>query len=502
MRSLLLLICITVILPAVRAQKVEPDIVILNANIHTIDDKTPKAEALAVTANRITAVGSTETIRRQIAKNTLVIDAERRLILPGFNDAHVHFTGIGNQFSGMDLRFVRNADEVVEKLKFYARFLPKGRWILGGQWKLENWSTNALPTKELIDPYTPDNPVFLYNKDADLVLVNSAALRISKIDRDSMRNFQGISRNSNGEPTGILSGSAIALVNRSVPKYQTSNWQEVLQTATNYAAAMGVTSVQDMHSDYLGEQLAKLLAEGKLKTRVYDCTPLPEWKKLKDAGIKRASGSGLIRNGCLKSLIDSGEGTAAQLYEEISEADKAGLQVMIHAIGSTPIENILGIFERVTAENGLKDRRFRVEHAYRTDESDIKRFAAAGIIPSLQPHLFRGGDPYRSLLESGASVAFGSDASITDFNPVFGIADAVTAASERERLTIEEAVRLYTLGSAYAEFQEREKGSLEVGKLADLIMLSDDIFDASADKIRETRVLLTIVDGKIVYQEK
>lgn len=496
------MICIFAVWIPIQAQKSGPDLLIINAKINTLDSANPKAEALAILGNKFVAVGSNEEIQAMAGAETKIINAKNHLVLPGFNDAHVHFTGIGNQFSGIDLRFTKNSDEVVEKLRFYGRFLPKGRWILGGQWNNENWSRSELPTKELIDPVTPDNPVFLYNEGADLVLVNSAALKIANIGSKTYRNFGGIARDSKGEPTGILSGSAIELVKRSVPRFQTSNWYEVLQTATNYAAALGVTSVQDMHSDYLTELLSKLLADGNLKTRVYDCSPLSEWKNLTDAGIKRASGIGMIRNGCLKSLIDYGEGTSEQLYDEISGADKADLQVMIHAIGNEPINNILNIFERVDKENGVKDRRFRVEHAYRFDASDLARFADSKIIPSLQPHLFRGGDPYRSLLNTGARIAFGSDASITDFNPMYGIADAVTAANENERLTVEQAVQLYTIGSAYAEFQEDEKGSITIGKLADLVILSDDIFSIDAYKIRDTRVLLTMVDGKIVYQEK
>ncbi len=502
MRHLQLLFCIFAVWLPIKAQNSKPDLIIINARIHTVDQANPKAEALAILGNKFVAVGSNDGIRVLAGAETKVIDASGKLVLPGFNDAHVHFTAIGNQFSGIDLRFAKSSYEVVKKLAFYARFLPKGRWVLGGQWNDKTWLPSSLPAKEMIDPVTPVNPVFLYDRDAKMALANSAALKIAGVSKDTFRDLTGISRYSTGEPTGILTGNAIALVRGFVPRFQTSNWYEVLETSTNYAAAMGVTSVQDMHSDYLTELLSKLLADGKLKTRVYDCTPLSDWKKLEDAGIKRANGSGMIRRGCLKSQIDSGEGTTQQLHDEISRADKAGLQVMIHAIGNEPINNVLNVFEQVEKENGSKDRRFRVEHAFRFGISDLNRFADLKIIPSLQPHLFNGRDPYRSILNSKAQVAFGSDASITNFNPMFGIADAVNSASENERLTVEEAVQIYTIGSAYAEFQDDQKGSITVGKLADLVLLSEDIFAIDPYKIVETRVLLTMVDGKIVYQEK
>ncbi|HSK73629.1 MAG TPA: amidohydrolase family protein, partial [Pyrinomonadaceae bacterium] len=215
-------------------------------------------------------------------------------------------------------------------------------------------------------------------------------------------------------------------------------------------------------------------------------------------GVRLTTGDALLRGGCLKHFSDDDYDPA--LYEKILAADKANLQVMIHAIGNRANDVVLTIFERVAKINGAKDRRFRIEHAHNVRAEDLKRFGNSKIIASMQPHLFFGGEPYRDLLNSGAVLAFGSDASITDFNPLYGIHAAVNYGEQA--ISVEEAVRAYTVGSAYAEFQENVKGSISIGKLADMIILSDDIFSVNPSRITETKVLTTIMDGKIVYQFK
>jgi len=485
------------------AQTNTPQLIVINADIHTVDSKKPKAEAVAIKGNKIIAVGKTSDIKKLIGTDTKVIDAEGRLVLPGFNDSHVHFNGIGNQFSSIDLRKARSPKEVVRKLRHYTRFLPKGRWILGGQWNHKDWSPNDLPTKELIDSVTPDNPVFIYNYNAKMALVNSLALKLAGIDKNKKEIAGGeIVRYSNGEPTGLLKNKAIIFARIVAPKYHTNNELEVIETATNYAASLGVTSVQDMHSDYLLETLKTLNEQGKLKTRVYDCTPLFEWKKLAKMRIENPKEDSMVRTGCLKFFSDGSRDAIPELLKDIAGADKEGLQVMMHAIGKNSIDAVLTIYERVLAQNGKRARRFRIEHAFSLRDLDLTRFAKSKTIASLQPHLFGGRDPYRTLLREGVTLTFGSDTSITDFNPLYGIHAAVNSGNPNENISVQEAVRFYTLGSAYAEFQEKVKGSITVGKLADLIILSDDIFTIPPKKIRDAQVLLTVVDGKIVYKSK
>ncbi len=483
------------------SQRPRADLVIQNAKIHTVDDQNPKAQALAIKGNRIIAVGKNRRIRRFIGRTTKLINARNRLVVPGFNDAHVHLAGIGNLYSSLDLRGIKNRGEIGNRIAEAIRFVPKGRWILGGGWDQSKWVPANLPSKQLIDAVSPNNPVFLYDHDAKMALANSLALRLAGIDKTPNKISGGkIERDARGEPTGILRGNAMFLVKTHIPKFASQNWHEVLETATNYAASLGVTSVQDMHSDDLYSVLNALDSEGKLKTRVYDCTPLIAWKKLADSGIKRANGTAMVRNGCLKSSADTNPESAKILLSDIVAADKAGLQIMIHSIGRSSNRSILRAFVETISRNGKKDRRLRVEHARSFFPEDVAIFGQTGIVASLEPHLFYGGDPYRTLLKTGAKIAFGSDASITDLNPMYGIYAAVKYGRPEERLTVKEAVRLYTLGSAYAEFQDEVKGSIAAGKLADLVILSDDIFSIDVEKIKKTRVFLTIVDGKIVYR--
>lgn len=482
-------------------QNSKADLVIINAKVHTADKKNPKAEAAAIVENKFIAVGSNREIRPLIGEDTKIINAKGKLVLPGFNDSHVHFMSIGNQFFTVDLSGVKSEKEIPEIIKEYVKFLAKGSWILGGRWKNENWTSKETPTKELIDEVTNEHPVFLYNSDADAVLVNSLALEKAGINKDTPDVVFGeIERYEDGEPTGILKGKAIGLVKKFVPLLATNNKLAVAETASNYAASFGVTSVQDVHSDNNVEVFRTLLGQGKLKTRIYDCTPLPKWTEMADSGIKRATGDGFVRTGCLKHFSDGDYAILPELTKQFIAADKADLQITIHAIGSRANDIILTAYENVIKANGKKDRRLMIEHAHTIRPEDIERFGRSNVIASMQPHLFWGGEPYQKLLKTNAVLAFGSDASITDLNPLYGIHAAVNRGSSDELLSVEQAVYAYTMGSAYAEFQEDVKGSITVGKFADMVILSDDIFTIPSEKIRNTKVLTTIVDGKVVYE--
>jgi predicted amidohydrolase YtcJ len=458
------------------------DLILINANIRTMDVNVPKAEALAVRDGRIIAVGKTSDIRKLANDKTRVIDAGGKLVLPGFNDAHVHFTGIGNKFSHLDVRQARTRQEVLDRIAFYASVLPKGRWVLGAGLNLPQ---QDLPTIEQIDAVSSDNPVFIYFADYKSAMVNSAALKRAKISAAD----------------AVISSELIARVRQQVPADHEHNWYEIVETASNYAASLGVTSVQDVHSDDLVAILNTLAESGKLKTRVYECIGIQNRKKAIAAGLSAATGNAFVRGGCVKGFADGIDGEIAELRNTIAESDKAGLQVMIHAIGGRSNANALAAFEKIIAANGRRDRRFRIEHAARMKSSDIPRLSRSNIVASMQPHLFgAGSDDFRTMIDSGATVAFGSDASITDFNPLLGIHVAVNSGSRS--LTVEEAVRAYTLGSAYAEFQEKEKGTLAVGKLADFVVLSDDIFTIEKQRIEKTSVVMTAVNGKIVFERK
>jgi predicted amidohydrolase YtcJ len=468
------------------------DLVIINANVRTMRSEGSTAGAIAVAGTRIVAVGDNAAIKKRIGPATEVIDARGRLVLPGFNDAHVHFMGIGNSFSSLNLRDANDPQSIIDRIERYVRVLPKGRWILGGGWNDASWK---LPERHSIDAMTSANPVFLYNADASSAFANRLAFQLAGL-KDSRPD---VDRDVNGEPNGIVRGDAMLRIAAAVPVNQTRNWIEVAETATNYAASLGVTSVQDMHSDDSRGVLRDLERTGKLKTRVYDCVPLQDAKKLLKSNFLRDNTS-MVRDGCLKGFSDGDASAAAKLESEIIAADKAGLQVMIHAIGNSANSIVLDAFEHAIKANTRRDRRFRVEHAHNVRVADLPRFSRSQIIASMQPHLFKGGNGeyYRTLLRSKAKVAFGSDAAITDLDPILGIYAAVNAGSES--VSVYEAVRAYTVGSAYAEFQEKEKGTIEVGKLADFVILSDDIFSATSGRFRGIRVLMTIVGGRVVYR--
>ena len=466
----------------VLAQSSAADIVIINANVRTMDKANPRAEAIAVRDGRITAIGSTIDISKLAGKGTVAIDAKGRLVLPGFNDAHAHFMAIGNLFSSIDLSAAKTEDDVTAKLRHYARFLPKGRWVLGG--KLDPAVTL---TRETIDESTPDNPVFVYHTDPKTAFANRSALKLARVESSS----------------GVLDAASIPSVQFVVPKDHIRDWPAIAETASKYAASFGITSIQDTHSDDMAAVYRELSRQGKLKTRVYDCVSLSSWAKLAAMGAKAGEGDAMVRTGCVKGFYDPDDPETASLAKNIAGADAAGLQVLVHAIGKEASAAVLDAFEREIKANRARDRRFRVEHAHDLRPADVSRFGRLKIIPSMQPALVFGkiegvSDDYRKLLDSGAAIAFGADAPMRGFNPLDGIYAAVNAGAKRG-ISVDEAVYAYTMGAAYAEFQEKEKGSIEVGKLADVIVLSADIFDRGTD-ISAAEVVWTFVNGQIVYK--
>lgn len=530
------------------SQTITADVVVRNANIRTMDDKRSVVRALAVINGRIAALGSDEEMAKLVGPKTRVIDAGGKTMIPGFNDAHLHFTEGGRQLSLVDLRSSQSPEEFAQRIKDYVGKLKEGEWVTGGRWDHENWKPANLPTKELIDKVAPKNPVFVNRLDGHMAVANSLALKLAGVTKDTKDVAGGvIVRDANGEPTGVLKDAAMDLVSRVIPDQTFEQRLASAEAATNYAASLGVTSAQDMQA---GENLAvyqELLSEGKLKTRLYAGADLADWKSRVHVGIRHAFGGEMLRIGTLKGYGDGSLGSSTawffapyadtpstsgvpsaempHLYEHVLAADKNGLQVMIHAIGDRTNATVLDIYERVEKEDGPKDRRFRIEHAQHLRVSDIPRFAKLGVVASMQPvHLtddgrwaekrlgkerLKGTYAFKALLDSGAHVAFGTDWSVAPLNPLFGIYAAVTRRTTDnknpdgwlpdEKISVDAAVRCYTLGSAYAEFQENEKGTLEVGKLADLVILSEDVFTIDPTTIANVKVLKTIVGGKVVF---
>jgi predicted amidohydrolase YtcJ len=539
------------------AQKFEADLVVVNANVHTLDARRPVAEAVAVHGNRIVAVGTNEEIKRLAGARTRVVDAGGALVLPGFNDSHVHFLSGGFQLSSVDLRDAATPQEFAERIRRFAGKLPKGRWITGGDWDHERWpdvnGSAPLPTKELIDAFTPDRAVFVNRLDGHMALANSYALKLAGVTRDTPDPPGGlIVRDARtGEPTGILKDAAQSFVWKVFPEPSSDEKLDAARAATDHAASHGVTSVQDMSAGASVGVYQALLDRGELKTRIYAVSPLPDWERLGRVGILRAFGGDMLRIGGLKGFSDGSLGSTTALFFEpyndapmtrglpademfpegvmlkrVREADAAGLQVMIHAIGDRANDTILSIYEQVAREHGPRDRRFRIEHAQHLRPQDIARFGRDHVVASMQPyHCIDDGRwaekrigherakstyAFRSLLDTGAVLAFGSDWTVAPLDPVLGIYAATTRRTldgknprgwiPEQKITVEEAVRAYTVGSAYAEFAESAKGTITPGKLADLVILSQDIFKIDPVEIEKARVRMTVMDGRVVYE--
>lgn len=547
--ALLFFVCLISI--NTNAQKMSADLVVVNAKVRTMDTAKPNAEAFAVVGNKIVAVGTNQEIRALTGANTNIIDASGKLVLPGFNDSHVHFLEGGFQLSNVDLRSAKSPEEFARRIKEFAAQLPKGQWILGGNWDHENWTPNNLPTKELIDAVTPDNPVFISRLDGHMALASSLALKMAQVTKDTKDVAGGeIVRDAGGEPTGILKDAAQGYVNRVIPEFSFEEKTKAAQAATDYAASLGVTSVQDMSTGNDVGVYQELLRQGKLKTRIYGVSPLPVWQRLGNTGIHYAFGDEMLRVGGLKGFADGSLGSTTawffepyldapnskglmgaempKMFEEVKNADKAKLQIMIHAIGDKANAEILDIYEKVEKENGMRDQRFRIEHAQHIRQEDIPRFGKLKVIASMQPFhaiddgrwawkrldekRLKGTYAFRTLLDTGATLAFGTDWNVAPLNPMLGIYAAVTRRTlddknpngwiPEQKISVEEAVRAYTFGSAYAEFQENAKGSISIGRLADFVILSDDIFKINPNDIDKTKVLTTVMNGKIVYESK
>jgi len=546
-----ILLTLVILSTQVFGQAPSADIVVFNANIRTMDAKRTVAKSLAVLNGRIIAVGSDADTKSLIGSKTRVINAKGKLVLPGFNDAHVHFMPTGSQLSSVDLRDAKTPEEFILRIKAFAAKLPKGRWILGGQWDHENWTPNNLPTAAMIDAATPDNPVYVNRLDGHMSLANSLAMRLAGVDKNTPDVAGGlIVRDAVGNPTGVFKDDAESYIVRKIPEASFEEKLKAAEAATENAASFGVTSVQDMSSGTDVGVYQELLRQRKLKTRIYGCSPLDDYKRWQSAGVRAAFGDAMLRVGCLKGYADGSLGSTtawffapylddpttsglasggfSNIAADAAATDKAGLQLMLHAIGDRANRAILDVYESTAIANGSSDRRFRIEHAQHLRQSEIVRFGKLKVIASMQPYhviddgrwawkrldekRLKGTYAFRTLLDTGAVLAFGSDSPVAPWNPLFGIYAAVTRRTlddknpngwiPEQKITVDEAVRAFTYGSAYAEFQDNVKGTLEIGKLADFVIISDDIFTIDPIKIATAKVLMTIMDGKVVFEAK
>ncbi len=518
-------------------------------------------EAVAIANGRILAVGSDEEIRAYQGPNTTVIDLKGRLAVPGLTDSHAHFIQGGFQLLSVDLKDARSEEEFVRRVAEKARTLPPGRWMQGGDWDEEAWPSEKLPTRRLIDAVTPRTPVFISRYDGHAVLANSLALELAGITKETPDPPGGVIVRDpkSGEPTGVLKDEAQDLVAKVIPHPSESEMEEALRAALKEAARVGLTSIHDItvgpeawNGNFTGEieLLRRAELEGWLTCRIYAITPIANWKNLEQAGISHDMGSDFLEMGAVKAFADGSLGSRtawmfkpydddpsnsglpmpimappAKLEEIARQADRAGIQICTHAIGDRAISSLLDIYERIGGEHPAAHR-FRVEHAQHVRPEDFARFGKLGIVASMQPYhaiddgrwaerrigheRARSSYAWRSMLDAGARLAFGSDWPVAPLDPLSGIYAAVTRATldgknpggwfPEQRLTVEEALRAYTLGAAYAAFQEKEKGTISPGKLADVVVLSDDLFRIPPERIKDVRVEITLVGGRVVYQ--
>jgi hypothetical protein len=532
----------------VLAQTAVISLAIVNARVWTGDARRPWADAVAVEGAHIAAVGSSAEIRKLAGAGTRIIDARGAMVVPGFIDSHVHFIEGGFALQSVKLRDAKTKAEFIQRIGDFAKTIPAGTWILNGDWDHENWG-GELPTRQWIDAVTPNNPVWINRLDGHMSLANSAALKAAGVTRDVKEVSGGtIVRDAAGEPTGVFKDNAMGVVDRAVPPAGAEMTDRALRAAMQHVNEQGVVAVH--HMGGWGDLAAfeRAHAAGTLSTRIYASVPLSSWKRLADTVKARGIGDDWVRIGGLKGFVDGSIGshtaamlepftdapndlglmvnTEADLYAWASAGDKAGLQLLIHAIGDRAIRVLLDIFERVARENGPRDRRFRIEHAQHIAPADIARFGALGVIPSMQPYhaiddgrwvdrvigaeRSKGTYAFKSLLDTKASLAFGSDWFVAPPTPLMGIYAAVTRRTLDERrpggwvpeqkISVEDALRAYTAGAAYAGFAEGTRGVLKKGMLADLTMIDRDLTTIAPETIRDAKIVRTIVNGKVVYE--
>ena len=537
--------------PSIPAVSQQADLVVYG-RIWTGDTARPWAEALAVRGDRIAALGSRSEVQRMAGPATRVLDNGANLVTPGFGDAHTHFVGGGFQLVSVDLRDAGTPEEFIRRLAAFARALPPGRWITGGDWDHERWRGSPLPRKEWIDSVTPHNPVFVSRLDGHMGVANSAALRAAGIRRETQAPPGGqiVRDSATGDVTGVLKDNAMGRMFAAIPAPSAEEADGAFARAMQHAASLGVTTVHVMGGwdDFATFRRAR--ARGAMTTRVRAYVPIETWRRLADTVRAVGRGDAWLAWGGLKGFMDGSLGsTTAALFEpyldaptsrgllvsdsarrrqEVLSADSAGLQLAIHAIGDRANAMLLGFFEAAIARNGARDRRFRIEHAQHLRQRDIPRFGRSGVIASMQPYhviddgrwagnrldqeRLAGTYAFRTLLDTRGRLAFGSDWTVAPLDPVQGIYAAVTRRTldgrnpagwvPAQTITLEETLRAYTSGVAHAGFAERDLGVLRAGMLADVVLLDRDLFRVNPESLDQARVRTTVVGGRVVYERR
>ena len=519
-----------------------------NAKIWTGDSSQPWAEAMVINDNKIIYAGND--YKPYQNDNAEMIDLNGKMVIPGFIDNHTHFLSGGYNLSSVDLRKAKTKNEFIQILKEFCNQHNDDRWILGGDWDHEAWG-GELPSKDWVDSITGNHPIFVSRYDGHMAFANSKALELAGITKATPTPAGGkIVKDKNNEPAGVFKDEAMGLLYKAIPDPSEKQLDEYLQAAIEHAFENGVTQVHDVGSygGWIDRTTYKRAYDNhRLDLRIYSFAAINTWKKMDSLCKKDGKGDDMLRWGGLKGFVDGSLGsTTAWFYQPylddfkstglqvtdtallrrwIISADSAGLHVAVHAIGDHANDWLLNVYAEAEKKNGNKDRRFRIEHAQHLTQNAIKRFAELQVIPSMQPYhaiddgrwaakrlddaRLKGTYAFKSLLDAKAKLTFGSDWTVAPLKPLQGIYAAVTRRTlddknpngwyPEQKISVEQALRCYTINNAYAGFQENKLGMLKPGMLADFVVLSENLFDISPEKIKDVKVLKTIVNGKEVY---
>ncbi len=527
------------------------DLVLRGGTVWTADDGGTVASALAVKDGRVLRVGDDASMEAVTGPDTRVVELAGRTAVPGFIDAHTHFISGGFQLSSVDLRDAATPEEFARRIAAFAATLDAGEWITGGDWDHERWG-GELPRREWIDSLTPDNPVYVNRLDGHMVLVNTRALVAAGVIAETQDPPGGtiVRDETTGEPTGVLKDEAMSLVDRVIPPSSEAELDRALDAAARHALSLGVTQVHDMGTWAHLETYRRAHDAGRLPLRVYSVVPIATWARLRDFVADNGRGDDRLHWGGVKGFVDGSLGSTtawfyepytdepsttglmttdtAQLRQWIGDSDAAGLHVIVHAIGDRANDWLLDVYRDVAAEHGPRDRRFRIEHAQHLRPDAIGRFAEQGVIASMQPYhaaddgrwaekrigpeRIRSTYAFRSLLDAGATLAFGSDWTVAPLDPLLGLDAAVTRRTldgahpdgwvPEQKITARETLTAYTRGGAYAGFLEGRTGVLAPGAWADVAILSGNPLESGAKDLAALTVEMTLVEGEVVYRRE
>ncbi|UAL12606.1 amidohydrolase [Caulobacter segnis] len=521
------------------------DVALTNARVWTPGGGV-RLSAVGIVGERIAAVG-TDQVKALATSATKVVDLKGAFLMPAFTDNHTHFLIGSTTLSQADLLSATDRADFAARIGAVAKARP-GKWILGGSWD-EQRLGGALPTHEWIDAVTPDTPVAVPRTDLHLYLLNKVAMKLAGITRDTPDPPGGvIVRDANGEPTGVVKDNAKALVERVIPALSDADTDAIMRQGIAHALSKGVAQIHNPEISWSTyESLRRLRAKGETDTRFYAFVPLVDWEKMAAIVAQEGRGDDWLRWGALKGLADGSLGsrtavfhdhyddapdqsgvrvtTLANLREWITAADKIGLHVTTHAIGDQANDDILDIYAEVEKTNGVKDRRFRIEHAQHLSQAAIPRFAKQKVIASVQPYhaiddgrwavkrigaeRLKGTYAFKSLMDAGATVTFGSDWPVAPLDPLTGLYGAVTRRTidganpngwlPEQKVSMEQALTAYTINNAFAGFMDDRTGKIAPGYYADLTVLDADLTTIDPLKIPDVKVLHTFVGGKARY---